>query len=85
MEFEYTAVERQFRDKVRTWLAENTPRDKRPVDGVPMREFDMAWQRTKYAGGWGGVAWPKEYGGGGLSLIEQIIWFEECARAHAPT
>ena len=85
MEFQYTAAEQQFRDKVRTWLTENTPRDKRPVDGMPMREFDMAWQRTKYAGGWGGVAWPKEYGGGGLSLIEQIIWFEECARAHAPT
>jgi alkylation response protein AidB-like acyl-CoA dehydrogenase len=49
-----------------------------------MREFDLAWQRRKYEGGWGGIAWPQEYGGRGLSAIQQIIWFEECGLAHAP-
>lgn len=84
MQFEFSPGEVQFRDKVRTWLAENKPREVRPDDGVAMREFDLAWQRRKYAGGWAGIAWPREYGGQGLSLVEQMIWYEECARARAP-
>jgi alkylation response protein AidB-like acyl-CoA dehydrogenase len=84
MQFEFSPGEAQFRDKVRTWLAENKPREVRPDDGVAMREFDLAWQRRKYAGGWAGIAWPREYGGQGLSLVEQMIWYEECARARAP-
>ena len=31
--------------------------------------------------GWAGIAWPTEYGGRGLTLIEQLIWYEEYARA----
>jgi alkylation response protein AidB-like acyl-CoA dehydrogenase len=84
MQFEFSPDEVQFRDKVRTWLAQNKPREVRPDDGVPMREFDLAWQRRKYAGGWAGIAWPRAYGGQGLSLVEQMIWYEECARARAP-
>jgi alkylation response protein AidB-like acyl-CoA dehydrogenase len=44
----------------------------------------MAWQRAQFDGGWAGVAWPKEYGGRGLSLIQQMIWHEEYARADGP-
>ncbi|MDE1154067.1 MAG: acyl-CoA dehydrogenase family protein [Micavibrio sp.] len=84
MEFAFSAEENQFRDKVRTWLAENKPSEARPHDGVPMREFDLAWQQRKYESGWAGINWPKEYGGQGLSLVEQMIWHEECARARAP-
>jgi hypothetical protein len=36
------------------------------------------------AEGWLGVGWPKEYGGGGLTPVEQLIFFEEVRRAHAP-
>jgi alkylation response protein AidB-like acyl-CoA dehydrogenase len=34
--------------------------------------------------GWLGVGWPKEYGGGGLTMIEQMIFLEEQRRAGAP-
>ena len=34
--------------------------------------------------GWLGVGWPKEYGGGGLTMIEQLIFLEEQRRAGAP-
>jgi len=34
--------------------------------------------------GWLGVGWPKEYGGGGLTAIEQLIFFDELRRARAP-
>jgi alkylation response protein AidB-like acyl-CoA dehydrogenase len=84
MDFTFSAPENQFRDRVRTWLAENKPRKARPDDGIAMREYDLAWQQCKYNGGWAGIAWPKDYGGQGLSLIEQMIWYEECARARAP-
>jgi alkylation response protein AidB-like acyl-CoA dehydrogenase len=49
-----------------------------------MREFDCAWQRRQFDGGWAGVSWPQEFGGRGASVLEQLIWYEECARAHAP-
>jgi alkylation response protein AidB-like acyl-CoA dehydrogenase len=34
--------------------------------------------------GWAGVAIPEEYGGSGGSLVEQVIFFEECWRGLAP-
>ena len=34
--------------------------------------------------GWCGIAWPAEYGGRGASLIQQIVFQEEIARAQAP-
>jgi hypothetical protein len=34
--------------------------------------------------GWLGVGWPKEFGGGGMTMIEQMIFLEEQRRAGAP-
>jgi alkylation response protein AidB-like acyl-CoA dehydrogenase len=84
MDIEYSEGEAQFRQEVRDWLEANTPKAPRPLDGVDGRAFDLAWQRRQYDCGWAGINWPSEYGGRGLSLIEQIIWFEEYARAGAP-
>jgi alkylation response protein AidB-like acyl-CoA dehydrogenase len=84
MDLQFSPEENQFREEVRTWLEENVPRGKRAMHGPEMRAFDTAWQRKQYDGGWAGIAWPKEYGGKGLSLIRQLIWHEEYARAHAP-
>lgn len=85
MDFTFSPTDIEFRERLRAWLAENVPRHKRPYDGsVATRDFDLEWQRTKFRGGWGGVAWPQAYGGQGLSLLQQIIWYEECGLAHAP-
>src|SRR5262249_61909053 len=48
------------------------------------RAFQRAWQRELAAGGWVGIQWPREHGGRGASLKEQIIFTEEMARARAP-
>ena len=80
-----SAEARAFREEVRTWLEANVPRDKRPPDGGAMRAFDMAWQKAQYEGGWAGISWPKDYGGRGLPLVEQLIWHEEYSRAGAPS
>ena len=34
--------------------------------------------------GWAGVGWPKEWGGKGLTPIEQFVFFDESMRAGAP-
>jgi alkylation response protein AidB-like acyl-CoA dehydrogenase len=72
------------RSEVRAWLAANAPTAPRPDDGPAMRDFDLAWQRRKHAAGWAGIAWPRAHGGRGLTLAEQVVWYEECARARAP-
>lgn len=73
-----------FRRECRDWLARHVPRQSRPPEGAAMREFDLAWQRCQYDGGWAGLAWPAEFGGRGATLLEQLIWYEEYARAEAP-
>ncbi len=84
MNLDFTAEDGQFRAQVRDWLAANVPRGHRPADGPEMREFDVAWQRRQFDGGWAGISWPTEYGGRGFSTIQQLIWYEEYARAGAP-
>ena len=60
------------------------PGRRTPNPRRPMRDFDVAWQRTQFEGGWAGIAWPAEFGGRGLSLIKQMIWTQEYAAAEAP-
>jgi alkylation response protein AidB-like acyl-CoA dehydrogenase len=74
-----------FRREARVWLEANVPTDPPPEDGPASREYVLAWQRTQARGGWAGIAWPKEVGGRGLAVLEQIIWFEEYARAGGPS
>lgn len=84
MNLDLTAEEQAFREEARTWLRENLPDEERPPEGDEMRSFDLAWQRTLYDGGWAGINWPTEYGGRGLSDIQQMIWYEEFASADPP-
>jgi len=84
MDLDLTPDEVAFRDEARTWLREHLPTEARPPDGQPMREFDLAWQQTLHAGGWAGINWPVEYGGRGLTDVQQMIWYEEFARANPP-
>jgi len=79
-----TAI-RDFRAQVREWLYAHVPREPRPVDGPESLAFDKGWQKMQYQGGWAGIDWPREHGGRGLTLAEQMIWHEEYARADAPT
>jgi alkylation response protein AidB-like acyl-CoA dehydrogenase len=84
MNLDFTPAEDEFRDQARTWLREHLPHEERPATGQPMRDFDAAWQRTLYEGGWAGINWPREYGGRGLSDIQQMIWYTEFAKADPP-
>ena len=85
MDLDFSPEQRDFREEVRTWLAEHKPAEPRPSDPDRLRAYDTAWQRTQYDGGWAGISWPSEYGGRGLSLLEQLIWYEEYGRAALPS
>jgi alkylation response protein AidB-like acyl-CoA dehydrogenase len=80
-----TGSTRHFRLAARQWLEAHVPSEAPPEDGPASREFVLAWQKAQAQGGWAGLAWPKEFGGRGLTVLEQIIWFEEYARAGAPS
>jgi alkylation response protein AidB-like acyl-CoA dehydrogenase len=73
-----------FRRRARDWLSRNVPAERRPAHGAEASQFDRDWQRKLYDHGWAGVAWPKEFGGLGLTGLQQVIWYEELARAQAP-
>jgi len=70
-----------FRKEVRTFFAENYPEE---LSFLPRRlrwtECE-GWYRTMSRKGWIAPAWPKEYGGMGLSPAKQIIMLEETERA----
>jgi alkylation response protein AidB-like acyl-CoA dehydrogenase len=80
----FSPAEQAFRDEVATWLRAHVPADVPPPEAAERLAFEKAWQRTLYDHGWAGIAWPREYGGRGLSLVQQLIWFEEYALANAP-
>lgn len=90
MDFKFSADDEVFRNEFRTWLTENIPGDWRNEDELSdpdsTEEFERrrAWHRTLYAGGWMCIHWPREYGGRGASLIQQVIYNEELERAKAP-
>jgi alkylation response protein AidB-like acyl-CoA dehydrogenase len=42
------------------------------------------WERQLFEAGFAGLHWPKEYGGRGASLMEQVIFQEELARFNTP-
>ncbi len=93
MDFAETARERGFRLELREWLRQNLPEHRKqfpPSDDEltfhPDKSFDssLAWHRRLHAGGWVGIHWPKEFGGRGASLMEQVIFAEEIIAAGAP-
>src|SRR3979409_2214606 len=84
MDLDFTPDQLEFRDQVRTWLDESKPAEPRPRDDAGIREYALAWQRTQAEGGWAGIAWPTEYGGKGLTLLQQLVWYEESAARGFP-
>jgi len=87
MDLNLSAEELKFRDELRAWLTANVPKDwdERREESLEVRfDYLKRWQRKLYLGGWAGISWPKEYGGRGASLMEQVIFWQEMALAAAP-
>jgi alkylation response protein AidB-like acyl-CoA dehydrogenase len=84
MEYNVSKQDQAFRDEVREWLHANVPKQKLPTVGPEQVAYMKAWQKKQFDAGWAGISWPTEYGGRGLSLVQQVIWYEEYAHAGAP-
>jgi len=89
MDFDLAPAEKAFRDEVRSWLAANRPTwadGDRTEDGggESWLEKRVAWQRQLHEAGYLGLNWPREYGGRGATLMEQLIFSQEMVEARAP-
>ena len=85
LHFQFSRDDEAFRGEARAWLFANKPNGRCPADGPAARKFVTSWLGRLHADGWSGISWPTEYGGRGLSLERQIIWYEEYALAGAPS
>jgi alkylation response protein AidB-like acyl-CoA dehydrogenase len=90
MDFDFTPAQEAFRKEVRQWLERNLPDELRGRGFAASRASReevaalRAWQRRMYEAGYVGMDWPREFGGRGASLVEQIILYQEMARAESP-
>jgi alkylation response protein AidB-like acyl-CoA dehydrogenase len=91
VDFKDTPAQAVWRQEVREFLRTERPRvstDEMNMEGGGMRgAAGMAWMkewREKLAKkGWIAAAWPREYGGAGLGVMEQFVMNEEFAEARA--
>lgn len=80
-----------FRQEVAHWLEQHLQGEFEqlrfrggPGDEHMFPEERKAWEREMAKGGWIGLGWPRECGGRGLSISQQVIFHEEYARAGGP-
>lgn len=88
MELRFSSAEEAFREEVRAWIGEHLPDDwkvSNPCNDRDTRDrIDQEWDRLLYEKGWAMISWPRQYGGMDASLAQQLIFFEEMAKADAP-
>ena len=87
MDLRYSDSDEAFRSELRAWLAEAVPAhgaSPSPHDWDARRAYDTGWQRKLFDAGYAGIHWPREFGGRGASLTEELVYYEELARADAP-
>ena len=89
MDFDYTPQEEAFRQELRAWLEANPPEGYNSetfeqLDQDKRFEIQLKWQKRLFAAGWVGIHWPKQYGGRGATVVEQVIYQQEMGRVRAP-
>ena len=91
MKLSFSAADEAFRNEVADWLAANLCGEFEQIRyrGGPGDEHSYvqerkAWERKLHEGGWTGLGWPREYGGRGATIEQQVIFNEEYARAGGP-
>jgi alkylation response protein AidB-like acyl-CoA dehydrogenase len=84
----HSAKAELFRKRVRQFLDEALPPGWSGLGAIADRteadQFVETWRAQLAANGLLGVSWPREYGGAGLSRVEQVVLVEEFARAGVP-
>jgi alkylation response protein AidB-like acyl-CoA dehydrogenase len=92
MDFSFTPEDEAFRAELRSWLDEHLPAFKEQGEIGTGTETGLlrtmerrrAWQRELDAGRWAAINWPKEWGGREATVMQNVIYSEEMARAKTP-
>src|SRR3954464_5130559 len=88
MDLTYPPEAEQFRAEIRAWLEENLPdgwfEPGFELHGDDRKRFNEEGVKKLYGGGWICASWPQEYGGKGLTTMQQVVLNEEFAKAGAP-
>jgi alkylation response protein AidB-like acyl-CoA dehydrogenase len=84
MDLRDSPAEAEFRERFRTWLADNNP-------GLPVSSTDdeywarqAEWHTALYDAGFFGLSWPSRFGGHDLPAVFDVILDDELAAAGAP-
>ena len=86
MDFDLTPEEREFKQGLTAWLKANRV-DLGGGDESARRDWidkRRAWQKRMFDAGYIGLNWPKEYGGKGATLMEQLLFSEALIETGAP-
>jgi alkylation response protein AidB-like acyl-CoA dehydrogenase len=90
MDFNDTKEEAAYRAEVRAWLDQNAIR-KADAKDLPLPKtleevlkLSKAWQAKKAEAGYACITWPKEWGGGGGTPIQNVIYSQEEAGYAVP-
>ncbi|MGQ9572800.1 MAG: acyl-CoA dehydrogenase family protein [Dehalococcoidia bacterium] len=90
MDFRDTPEEAAFRQEVRDFIAREAPKIEGGAEGDLISNYaqvfvqSQGWFKKLAERGWIAPAWPKEYGGAGMTVIQQFIFNEEMAESRAP-
>lgn len=86
MNLRYGPEDEAFRTTLRAWLEREVAAygPSTAGDWAARRAYDTGWQRKLHEAGLAGIAWPREFGGRGLPITQQLVYLEEYARAGAP-
>ncbi|MCH7718571.1 MAG: acyl-CoA dehydrogenase family protein, partial [Chloroflexi bacterium] len=91
-DFHDTPEDAQFRTKVRSFIEKELPPELRKRDGISSsfsaggwgHPAAKTWRQKLSERAWIAPAWPTEYGGAGMTVMQQFIFNEEMAIARAP-
>lgn len=87
MQMAYPKEAEQFRTQVQGFLSANLPEGwggTGQLDGLELQQFVGQWRKVLFEHGYLAPNWPKEFGGGGLSALEQVIVAEEFTKVGVP-
>jgi alkylation response protein AidB-like acyl-CoA dehydrogenase len=81
-------TDEDFRRDALAWLTENVSEEWRQNRGALSEEDETRirrdWDRQLYEGNYAGLSLPKEYGGQGRTVEEEVAFYEMAARVQAP-
>jgi alkylation response protein AidB-like acyl-CoA dehydrogenase len=92
VDFGYAPEDEAFRAELRAWLAANLGDfvDGNEIGGAHGDQTRrtmarrQAWQQRLHEGSWAAINWPTRWGGREATTMQNVVYAEEMAEAHAP-